>query len=101
MHRLTVHYSNPEDPAEFERRYLEEHVPMVEPMTDVQRFTWSFLRPLGGDQGVHMVAELDFADAESMKATLKSPEMAEAGAHAQTLGATVTMYTGEVRDSAG
>ena len=96
MHRLTVHYGVPEDPAEFDRRYVEEHVPMVEPMEAVQSFTWSKLRPLGGEQAVYMVAELDFADAESMKATLQSPAMAEAGQHAQSLGASVTMYTGEV-----
>jgi uncharacterized protein (TIGR02118 family) len=99
MHRLTVHYAAPDDVEEFDRRYVEEHVPMVAPMEAVRSFTWSWLRPLGGEGGVHMVAELDFDDAASMKATLASPEMAAAGAHAQTLGATVTMYTGEVHST--
>ena len=101
MHRLTVHYGVPTDPEAFDRRYVDEHVPMVAPMESVQQFTWSKVTPLGGEADVYLVATLDFTDAEAMDATLKSPEMADAGAHARSLGATVRMYTGEVEHPAG
>ena len=96
MHRLTVHYGVPSDPETFDQRYADEHVPMVTRLEAVRSFSYSRVRPLGGDPAVYMVAELDFDDEASLKATLKSPEMGEAGAHAQSLGAPVAMYVGEV-----
>jgi uncharacterized protein (TIGR02118 family) len=101
MHRLTVHYGNPEDKAEFDRRYAEEHVPMVTALDAVRSFTWSKTRALGGEGSVYMIAELDFDDAESMKATLNSPEMGAAAQHAESLGAPIAMYTGAVVDARG
>jgi ribonuclease I len=44
----------------------------------------------------HLVAELDFDDAESLKTALKSPEMAAVAADAATLDAERVMFTGEV-----
>ena len=78
MHRLTVHYGVPSDPETFDQRYVDEHVPMVTPLEAVTSFTWTKVRPLGGEADLYMVAQLDFEDGASMKAALASPEMGEA-----------------------
>lgn len=97
MHRATIMYSVPDDPEEFLRRYRDEHLPLVDPVPGLRRFSWSTPRCLGGtDAPVFLVAELDFDDKEQMKAALGSPEMAAAGAHADELGVARVMYLGEV-----
>ncbi len=95
MHRVTVQYFEPADGAAFEAAYRERHVPLVHALPGVQRFTLS--RPRGGDGTPYLVAELWFEDLASMRAALASPEMAAAGADAETYDvARWTMHTAEV-----
>lgn len=95
MHRVTIQYARPDDPEAFDRRYLEQHVPLVEPVPGLLRFTWS--KPRTSDEPeIYLVAELDFADKETMKAALGSPEMAAAGADADAMGVPRSTYVGEV-----
>jgi len=96
MHRLTIQYAVPADPAAFDEHYVHRHVPLVQPLPGLQAFTWSWTRPLGGAQTVYLVAQLDFADADALTAALDSPEMAVAGRDAAGLGVPTTMFTGEV-----
>ena len=96
MHRMTIWYAVPEDPAGFDERYRSEHVPLVLPVPGLRAFTWSWPRSLGGPQTVHLVAELDFDDAEALQAALRSPEMTTAAEHAAGLGTAMTMFSGEV-----
>jgi uncharacterized protein (TIGR02118 family) len=96
VHRLTIWYAVPEDPAAFDEEYLTAHVPLVLPAPGLRAFTWSRPRPLGGPQTVHLVAELDFDDAEALQSALRSPEMTEAAEHAAGLGTAMTMFSGEV-----
>ena len=98
MHRITIAYTTPADPESFERRYAEDHVPMVHGLPGLRRFTTSRPRPLAGE-APYLVAELWFDSAEDLKAVLTSPEMGETAAHAQTLGAAMTTYTAEVVDA--
>ncbi len=96
MHRITIQYAVPEDPAAFDEHYFNQHVELVRPVPGLAGFSWSKPRALGGDQSVYLVAQLDFATAEEMKAALRSAEMAAAGEDAAGLGVTTTMFTGEV-----
>lgn len=95
MHRITVHYETPSDPDAFEQRYTAEHVPLVHALPGLERFTLSRPRPLGGAGAPYLVAEMWFADAEAMKAAMRSPQMAAAGRHAAGLGAATVMFTSE------
>ncbi len=96
MHRVTIQYAVPADPAAFDVRYFQQHVPMLAPVPHLRSFTWSKPRPLGGPATVYLVAQLDFEDLASMKSALASPEMAAAGADAAKLGVAMTMFSGEV-----
>jgi uncharacterized protein (TIGR02118 family) len=107
MYRLTIEYADPADPAAFDRRYEAEHIPLVRRVPGLARFTLSRPRGLGPSTGSgragspYLVAELWFDDAATMKAAMKSPEMAETAAHAEGFAAARTMFTGEVVDAAG
>ncbi|MDH2412525.1 EthD family reductase [Nocardioides sp. CER19] len=102
VHRLTIQYAAPADPAAFDERYEHEHVPLVRAVPGLARFTLSRPRALGpatgsGTDGApYLVAELWFADAEAMKAAMKSPEMAEAAAHAEGFATPMTRFSSEV-----
>lgn len=99
MHRLTVQYFEPADGPAFEAAYRERHAPLVHAVPGVRRFTLS--RPRG-DQGTpYLVAELWFDDLASMRSAIDSPEMAAAGADAESYDvARRTMHTGAVEEIA-
>jgi uncharacterized protein (TIGR02118 family) len=99
MHRITIQYATPEDPAAFDDHYLNKHIPLVAPLPGLRSFTWSKPRPLSGELSVYLVAELNFDDAEALKTALKSPEMAAAGKDAASLGVAMVMFSGEVVDA--
>jgi uncharacterized protein (TIGR02118 family) len=101
MHRLTIQYAEPADPAAFDQRYADEHVALVRRIPGLRRFLLSHPRALGavGAGPVpYLVAELWFDDA-ALKAALRSPEMADTGAHAEALGVPMTMFAGDVEES--
>lgn len=95
MHRITVQYGTPDDPDTFKRRYTAEHVPLVRDLPGLERFTLSRPSPLGGPGAPHLVAEMWFTDADTMKAAIRSPQMAAAGRHASSLGAATVIFTSE------
>ena len=98
MHRITVQYAAPADTAAFDRRYEQEHVPLVRKLPGLARLTLSHPRGLGSD-GPYLVAEMWFDDAASLRAAMTSPEMAETSAHAEGFDvAAMTIFTGEVVD---
>jgi uncharacterized protein (TIGR02118 family) len=96
VHRITIQYAVPADPAAFDGPYLNQHIPLVLPLPGLRCFTWSKPRPLGGDHSVYLVAELDFDDADALTTARRSPEMAVAGEDAARLGVATTMFSGEV-----
>lgn len=99
MHRITVEYWTPADPAAFDERYESGHVPLVRALPGLLSFTLTRPRPLGGD-APHLVAEMWFADGEAMKVALRSPQMAAAAEDAAGLDvASTTMFAGEVDEA--
>lgn len=96
MHRLTIQYDAPADPEAFDQQYFEQHVPLCEPLPGLVAMSFSKPRALGPGTAPYLVAELDFADGDALKAALRSPEMAVVGQDAETLPATRVMFTGEV-----
>jgi uncharacterized protein (TIGR02118 family) len=94
-HRLTIQYDAPADPEAFDKHYFERHVPLCRPLPGLRAATFSKPRALGGP-APYLVAQLDFDDAEALKAALRSAEMAAVGADAEALEATRIMFTGEV-----
>jgi len=99
MHRITIEYGMPADPEAFEQHYADVHVPLASPLPELRRFSRSHPRGLGGE-APYFVAELWFDDADALKAAMKSPEMAETAADAQTfVVASMTMFTGEVAET--
>ncbi len=99
MHRITIEYGAPIDAEEFDRYYRDVHVPIAAKLPGLRRFTTS--RPRGlGTASPYFVAELWFDDADALKAALKSPEMAAAGADARTFEVeSMLMFSGEVAES--
>ncbi|GAA3973194.1 hypothetical protein GCM10023085_64570 [Actinomadura viridis] len=98
MHRLTVQYFSPADPAAFDERYQSVHVPLVRALPGIRSFTLSRPRPLGGD-GPYLVAELWFEDAGALTTALGSPEMKAAAEDAATYDvASTVMFSGEVTE---
>jgi uncharacterized protein (TIGR02118 family) len=94
MYRLTVVYDQPADKEAFDRRYTDEHIPLVKAVPGLIKFQLS--HPQGGTP--YLVAELFWPDEDTFKATQASPERAAVSKHAQGCGTTYTVYTGEVAE---
>ena len=92
MFRLTVVYDEPGDKAAFDRRYADEHVPLVKAVPGLDSFQLS--HPQGGTP--YLVAELFWPSEDAFKASSATPEMAEVRKHAQACGTTFTVYAGDV-----
>ncbi|MGH9058738.1 MAG: EthD family reductase [Acidimicrobiales bacterium] len=94
MIKLIVLYGNPTDPDAFDRHYREVHSPLAAKIPDVERFIATRVTGTadGSPAPYHLVAELEFADEETFKASMGSPEgQAAAGdvANFATGGATM------------
>ena len=103
MRRITIQYAAPADAEAFDAHYRDVHVPLASKLPGLRRFTVSHPRALGAGDPPYLVAELWFDDVDAMKAALKSGEMADTAADAQTMMATfgvvgMTMFTGLVSD---
>lgn len=96
MYRMTIQYAVPDDPEAFDNRYTEGHVPLVARVPGLRSYTWSKVLPMGGEQTVYLVAELDFDDQAALVVARDSPEMVEARADADRLGVPRVMFGGEV-----
>lgn len=98
-HRLTIQYAPPADPEAFDAHYFDRHLPLCEPLPGLRAVSWSKPRALGGGPTPYLVTQLDFDDADALKLALRSPEMAEVAADAETLPADKIMFTAEVRQA--
>lgn len=74
--KLVVMYTQPADTAEFDKHYLDVHMPLARQLPGLQRAeTGVFTAALdGGEQPFYRVAELYFADQDAMGAAFASDE---------------------------
>jgi uncharacterized protein (TIGR02118 family) len=88
--RLVVLWSRPDDLDAFEQDYAENHLPLADRLPGVLAVSSCRLR----SREQHRMAELRFADAESMRAAMGSPAgvrlAADADRLASTYGVTAT-----------
>ncbi|MEB3237062.1 MAG: EthD family reductase [Candidatus Sericytochromatia bacterium] len=90
MFTFMATYATPENPEEFERRYREEHLPLLARVPGLQSCT--VLKPsrqvVGTGADTWMVALVHFEDAAAFKAAARTPEWAAAGANIQEIAGT-------------
>lgn len=101
MFRISVCYGEPSDPAAFEDYYQSIHAPLTLKVPGLVGFTTGKCRSLmpGKDAPYYMVASLTFESADTLKAALKSPEMAAASADVANFATGgVTLYSTEEID---
>ena len=70
--KLTLLYHVPENTDEFDRYYLETHVPLAAKLPELQRLEVS--RVAGDDQPFHIVSELWFADLNTLQDSMASSQ---------------------------
>ena len=81
VHKMLALYRAPDDIDAFLDHYRSVHRPLVEKVPGLVRMELTRIdRTLIGEQGNFLLAEMLFADAESLKAAVRSPENAAAGA---------------------
>ena len=105
MYRLTVVYDEPADKQAFDRRYTDEHVPLVRAVPGLSRFQLShpqvgtaYLRTHPEVRTPYLVAELFWHSEDAFKAWAATPERAEVRNHAEGCGTSFTTYTGDVAE---
>jgi uncharacterized protein (TIGR02118 family) len=96
-------YKRPADPAGFDEKYFESHLPIVNSVpgivrAEVARVDRVFLAGFLGETELHLVAEMYFESEASFKAALQSPEWATSGANLAEIGGMelVAMFSAEV-----
>lgn len=99
MVKLVVLYNRPDDPDDFDAHYRDVHVPLVHKIPNLRRFEASKVlgTPDGSAPPFYFMAELWFDDAETLQASMASPEGEAAGADVQTFasgGASVMIAEG-------
>jgi uncharacterized protein (TIGR02118 family) len=82
---LVVLYTRPDDPHEFDRHYHDVHAPLVDRIPGLLSWDHSHFTGAadGGDLPWYQIANLRFADQESLEAGLDAPEGKAAGADYQ------------------
>ncbi len=99
MPTLIALYKQPTDPEAFDQAYFGTHLPLISKVpgllsTKISRFT----RTLMGE-GYYMMAEMDFGDKDTLKAAMRSPEMAAAGENLNSFAeGLVTLMFAELQD---
>ncbi len=76
MIKITVLYGHPQDPVAFENYYSQHHMPLVGKIKEIAKAeTTKFLDEAnGGKSAYYRMAELWFADMESLQAGMVSEE---------------------------
>lgn len=92
--RMGVYYRQPDDPETFEKRYLEEHLPLINAYDNIK--TTHFFktgRSIAGEFPYAFVFIGVWDDKDGWKADLGSEKAKEATKHAQSLGAAFVVVT--------
>jgi uncharacterized protein (TIGR02118 family) len=95
--KLIALYKHPEDESAFEDKYFNSHLPLIRKVPGLEDIVVTrFTRCLMGDD-FFMMAEMQFGDSETLKAAMRSPEMAAAGENLNSFaeGLTTLLYGSE------
>jgi uncharacterized protein (TIGR02118 family) len=92
--RFLVLWGTPEDPEKFDRHYREVHIPLVQKLPGLRRYTLSrnAVAVRGGDP-YYRVAELDFDDVEALRAAFGSDPGRETAADVSALSAGAPVHS--------
>ncbi len=105
MMKLTVLYTPPTDPAAFDNHFVSVHLPLAGAMPGLVRAESAVVTgaPGGGEKPYHRIAELYWADADAMNASLSSEEgvntAKDAIGLAKRTGSTVSMFISEIDEA--
>ena len=97
MKKMLALYRTPDDADQFLAHYRDVHLPLVRKLPGLvdARIT-RINKTLVGEAGTFLLAEMNFADDDALKAALRSPENAACGQDAMAFaGKLVTVMTGE------
>jgi uncharacterized protein (TIGR02118 family) len=74
--KLVALYTQPEDPAEFDRHYFATHMPLVHAIPGLERAETSKFSTAvdGGEKTFYRAAHLYFADQAALETALGTPE---------------------------
>jgi uncharacterized protein (TIGR02118 family) len=97
MHRMTILYGTPDDPAAFRDYYESAHIPVARRMRGLTGWNLSWIDPgADGGSGIVLIAELYAESSEAMDAVLASPEGLAASADLDNfVTGTVTFVRGD------
>lgn len=85
--RMAVYYKQPDDPDVFEKRYVEEHLPLAKQYPNIKTTTFfKVSRKLVGDFPYAFAFIGMWESMDDFKAAMKSEINAEVAAHAKSLG---------------
>ncbi|WP_255953261.1 EthD family reductase [Streptomyces odontomachi] len=74
MHRMTILYGTPADPAAFDHYYREVHIPIARRMKGLTGWTMNHLATDQDPSPYHLVVDLYAESRAAMDAILASPE---------------------------
>lgn len=102
--KLIALYTQPENPAEFDRAYFDTHMPLVEKIPGLARVEVAKVNSnmMGGAAPYYMIAELTFDSLEDLHSGMNSPQGREAGKNLMGFAAkNVTILTSEITNLQG
>ena len=77
--KLVALYKQPADIDAFNEAYFNTHIPLVENVPGIVNTEFTYIRATLQGEQYFLMTVLTFADKDSFKAGLNSPEMAAAG----------------------
>ena len=85
MIKMTVFYRPPDDPEAFEKKYLEEHLPMVQGYDNIQKTSaYKVTRKVMGEFPYAYVFSGTWADKDAWKADMQSDKAKAASEQAMS-----------------
>jgi uncharacterized protein (TIGR02118 family) len=85
MLKMAVFYRPPDDPAAFEKRYVEEHLPMVRGYANIQKTSaYKVSRSVMGECPYAYVFTGTWSDKDAWREDMQSEAAAKANEHAKS-----------------
>lgn len=96
MTKLIALYKKPENVEEFENKYFNEHIPLVNKMPGLKKAEITRLKGVGGEGKFYLQAIMYFDNEDSLNEAMASPEGKASAKNLMSFAKDyVTMYIGE------